>query len=102
MRVATGAIMHETNAFSNIEPDLERFKKRHLFFGKEALSFFKGTKTKAYYLIAGSAAYDVIQLTGFDELKAIPGGAVAVSDEDLKTAAELLPRPADPAKPAAR
>jgi len=64
--------------------------------------FFQGTKTKAYYLIAGSAAYDVIQLTGFDELKAIPGGAVAVSDEDLKTAAELLPRPADPAKPAAR
>ena len=64
--------------------------------------FFQGPKSKEYFLIAGSTAYNVIQLNGLDGLKTIPGGALTVTDKDLNAAAELLPKPAAPeaAKPA--
>jgi microcystin degradation protein MlrC len=53
MRIVTGTISHETNVLSNIETDLEQFRKRRLLYGKEVFDFFRGTKTPVGGLLDG-------------------------------------------------
>jgi microcystin degradation protein MlrC len=53
MRIVTGTISHETNVLSNIETDLEQFRKRRLLYGEEVFDFFRGTKTPVGGLLDG-------------------------------------------------
>ena len=56
--------------------------------------FFKAEKSNEYYLIAGTSAYNLIKLNGLESLRAVSGGAVTVTDKDLRAAQDLLPEPA--------
>ena len=53
MRIVTGTISHETNVLSNIETDLEQFRKRRLLYGEEVFDYFRGTKTPVGGLMDG-------------------------------------------------
>lgn len=61
--------------------------------------FFQSTKTGDYFLIAGFTAYNLIKLTGFDTLRAIPGQTVNVRPADLEVAVEAAQRRLTPAAP---
>ena len=52
--------------------------------------FFKAEKSNQFYVIAGSDKYNVIRLDGFDTLRAIPGGELAVSEQDAAAAEALV------------
>jgi len=45
MKVITGCIGHETNTFSNVKSDLNRFKEMGLYEGDEVFKVLSGTKT---------------------------------------------------------
>ena len=53
MRIVTGTISHETNVLSNIETDLEQFRKRRLLYGEEVFDYHRGTKTPVGGLMDG-------------------------------------------------
>lgn len=51
--------------------------------------FFKAEKSSEYYLIAGGTSYNLIKLNGFDTLRPLSGGPLAVTPPEL-LAAETL------------
>jgi microcystin degradation protein MlrC len=57
MRIVTGTISHETNVLSKILTDLEKFRRRRLFYGEEVFDYFRGTRTPVGGLMDGCARH---------------------------------------------
>lgn len=80
MKVVTGCIGHETNTFSNIVSDLDRFREMGLFEGDEFFEVFPGTRT------IGGAFIEVAEEKGFELIPTIWNRVFAwglVTDEAL-------------------
>lgn len=69
-RIVTGQISHETNAFSSIGTDLERFSQRCYLHGEEARERFRGTRTPL------GAFYDFGQEAGWETVSTVAAAAV--------------------------
>ena len=81
MRIVTGTISHETNVLSNIQTDLEEFRKRRLLYGDELFERFDGTRTPAGGIIEGC------KLNGFELIptvfaSATPSGTITADAFD--------------------
>ena len=53
MHIVTGTISHETNVLSNIETDLEQFRRRRLLYAEEVFDYHRGTRTPVGGLMDG-------------------------------------------------
>ncbi|MFO7941268.1 MAG: M81 family metallopeptidase [Bacillota bacterium] len=73
-RLVVGQISHETNTFSPIETDLNRFAQRSLAFGDEVLSSASGTRTGIGGFI--DAAGSDVELIPAVAASAVPSGLV--------------------------
>ncbi len=86
-RVVIGMINHETNSFSPIPTDLERFSQRVLGFGQEILEIAPGTHTGLGGYI--DAAGPDVQLVPAVAASAVPSGLVT-SEAFERVLGELL------------
>ncbi|HEX9841813.1 MAG TPA: M81 family metallopeptidase [bacterium] len=75
MRLLIAMLKHETNTFSPLRTNLERFRQRALFYGDEARRAFAGTSTAmgAYLELAAQAHAEAVTPVAAD---AMPSGAV--------------------------
>ena len=97
MRIVTGTISHETNVLSKILTDLEKFRRRRLFYGEEAFDYFRGTRTPVGGLMDGCARHG-FELIPTVFASATPSGKVTAEAfdtllgqilEDIKGAGEI-------------
>jgi len=80
MRVITGCIGHETNTFSNVISDLEKFKEMGIIEGDEFFDVFPGTRS------IGGAFIEVAESRGFELIPTLWNNVFAwglVTDEAL-------------------
>jgi microcystin degradation protein MlrC len=75
MRIVTGTISHETNVFSNINTNLDEFKKRKLLYGDELFKEFEGTKSPAGGIIEG-CKHNEYELIPTVFASAVPSGTI--------------------------
>lgn len=75
MRIAVGAISHETNTFSTVLTDLESFRQRGLYRGEDIFDNFAGTNTEVGGFLQGAETHG-LDLIPTVCASAMPGGIV--------------------------